>query len=112
MPSRRHQPRQHANPVCTATWQTMSSIRCECSGRRRKHGTCFHFEESTMIQTIQRTHSKSLTQPSLSVIGIEIQEPLPVKAAFIDILIEATRQRLEPAYRAMFRPCQRFPWAR
>lgn len=62
-----------------------------------------------MIQTIQRTHSKSLTQPSLSVIGIEIQEPLPVKAAFIDILIEATRQRLEPAYRGDVSPMPTIP---
>lgn len=73
--------------------------RSECSGRRRKHGTCFHTEESTMTQTVQHPHNQPWSQPSISVIAIDTQEHLPDDGVFIDVVVEAAWQTLQPAYR-------------
>lgn len=62
-----------------------------------------------MVQTIQHSHTKPLAHPALSVIGIETQEQLPAEGAFIDILVEASRQSLQPAYRGDTLPMPTIP---
>lgn len=62
-----------------------------------------------MVQTIQHSHTKPLTQPALSVIGIETQEQLLAEGAFLDILVEANRQSLQPAYRGDTLPMPTIP---
>lgn len=58
-----------------------------------------------MVQTIQHHPAR----PPVRVIAIETQEQLPDEGAFIDILVEATRQRLEPAYRGDVSPMPTIP---
>lgn len=58
-----------------------------------------------MVPSIQHQH----TQPSISVIAVEIQAQLPDEGVFIDILVEAARQSLQPAYRGDVLPMPTIP---